>query len=231
MADKIDLSLDDIIKINKKKDRSNKPKVSTRNTNPKVLKSRIRPKIQSHQQQQHQQQTRDSGPAMLHVANLHFGVSDKDLRELFEEIGKIKKAAVHYDKSGRSIGTAEVIFWSRDDATRAIKTYNQRILDGRPMNITLVPSRTTTVASNNNGSNATRGIGIKKGSGIQKRSPQKMGGRNQTTRSPKKGGGSMNNKGPRRQGTKSRPAKKEISAEELDKDLDGYLNNNKMNVD
>jgi THO complex subunit 4 len=224
MTDKIDLSLDDIIKINKKTQKANKTKVTTRNTNSKVLKSKIRPKIP-----QRQQQTRDSGPTMLHISNLHYDVSNKDLKELFEEIGKTKRAAVHYDKSGRSHGTAEVIFWSRDDAIRAIKTYNKRILDGRPMSITLVPSGTS-VVNNSNGPSVTRGVGLKKGSGIQKRSPQKTGGKIQSTRSPKKGVGSTNNKGPRRQGTKGRPAKKEISAEELDKDLDAYTSN-KMLVD
>lgn len=225
------MSLDEIIKINKKKGHSNKPRSAN---NPKVARSKIRAKIQPQQQQQQKtrpQQSRDSGPTMLHIANLHYNVTNKDLQELFEEIGRIKKAAVHYDKSGRSLGTAEVIFFSRDDAIRAIKEYNQRILDGRPMNITLVPSRTTVVIANN----TVKGMGVKKGSGIQKRSPSKAGTRQriQPSRSPRKSGGPIT-KGTRRPGGKaggSRQPKKEISAEQLDRDLEAYTNNNKMNVD
>ncbi|KAK4602395.1 hypothetical protein RGQ29_011445 [Quercus rubra] len=74
----------------------------------------------------------------LYVSNLDSGVTNEDIRELFAEIGDLKRYAVHYDKNGRQSGSAEVVYTRRSDAFAALKRYNNVLLDGRPMRIEIV---------------------------------------------------------------------------------------------
>jgi THO complex subunit 4 len=62
----------------------------------------------------------------------------EDLKDLFEAIGDVKRASVNFDKSGRSLGTATVVFSRRGDAIAAMKKYNGVPLDDSPMKIALI---------------------------------------------------------------------------------------------
>ncbi|KAI9009940.1 hypothetical protein CLU79DRAFT_774609 [Phycomyces nitens] len=71
----------------------------------------------------------------LVVSNLHPRVTEKDLYELFGQMGSVKRAFLHIAPTGKSAGIADVVFAQANDAERARVTYNNVELDGRPMKI------------------------------------------------------------------------------------------------
>ena len=58
------------------------------------------------------------------VKNLKFDILEDDVTELFATVGKVTKAEIVYDRSGRSKGLARVWFARKADAEKAIKEYD-----------------------------------------------------------------------------------------------------------
>ncbi|XAR58154.1 hypothetical protein NMG60_11026557 [Bertholletia excelsa] len=159
----------------------------------------------------------------LYVSNLDNGVTNDDIRELFSEMGQLTRYAVHYDKNGRSSGSAEVVFARRSDAFQALKRYNDVLLDGKPMKIEIVGTNSevpisarVNVVGGANGRRTvvmtTGGRGRGSSSSFNRGSGQKSRGnlRNVRGRSRGRGGG------------RGRKKAMEKSAEDLDKELDNY---------
>ncbi|XP_075891776.1 THO complex subunit 4-A-like [Nelusetta ayraudi] len=234
LADKMSMSLDDIIKLNKKggsgrRGGSSRPAGSsgrgssrparerqsnfrTQRDNRATPYSRPRelPDKWQHDMfddhagvQRSIQNTGSEAIGKLLISNLDFGVSDSDIKELFSEFGSLKKACVHYDRSGRSKGTADVHFETKADALKAIKQYNGVPLDGRPMSIQQVTSDFESRSSQ-----STQG-------GFDR----SRLGQPRVERSERRPGGGAGFRGRGGRGRGNRP---QLTAEELDAQLDAY---------
>ncbi|KAL8525630.1 hypothetical protein ACS0TY_015026 [Phlomoides rotata] len=146
----------------------------------------------------------------LYISNLEYGVSAEDIKELFSEVGDLKRYTIHYDRSGRSKGTAEVVFSRRQDAVAAIKRYNNVQLDGKPMKIELVGTNMSTPATGLPSAGAFGDFGAAPQSGAQGRGGfgRSRGGRGRGFVGRGRGRG--------------RGRDEKVSAEDLDADLEKY---------
>jgi THO complex subunit 4 len=154
----------------------------------------------------------ETGTKIL-ISNLDYGVSNDDIKELYAEVGDIKRCGVHYDRSGRSEGTAEVVFARRGDAVAAVKRYNTVQLDGKPMKVEIVG---TNIASGPARSSASNGVFGREIGALRSGQGRGFAGR------PRGGGGG---RGPRRGHGRGRGrggGGEKVSAEDLDADLEKY---------
>ncbi|KAM7393622.1 hypothetical protein PAMP_020479 [Pampus punctatissimus] len=248
MADKMNMSLDDIIKLNKKggsgrgggssgraggssrsvrgrqnnfnRERNNR---TTPYTRPRELPDKWQHDMFEEHASGHRAPERSAGAersqengGKLLVSNLDFGVSDSDMKELFAEFGELKKASVHYDRSGRSKGTADVHFETKAEALKAMKHYNGVPLDGRPMKIQQVVSDVDTQSSRQSTQSSNRGFDRSRLGQPKFERNERSERSERNDRSERRRGGGRGSRG---RGRGNRP---QLSAEELDAQLDAY---------
>ncbi|GAB7346341.1 hypothetical protein MBLNU457_5056t2 [Dothideomycetes sp. NU457] len=77
--------------------------------------------------------------AKLRVDNIHYDLSEKDLKELFTRIGDIASARMTYDRHDRPTGTAFVTYYSLRDARDAVREFDGANAYGQPIRVTLLP--------------------------------------------------------------------------------------------
>jgi len=78
--------------------------------------------------------------AKIRVENLHWDLSEDDLKELFTRIGPIASVSIVYDRQDRSTGTAYVVYADTRDARTAIQEFDGANANGQPIKLSMVPN-------------------------------------------------------------------------------------------
>jgi cold-inducible RNA-binding protein len=99
-------------------------------------------------------------PSKLYVGNLAYSVSNDDLQQLFSQIGQVQSATVVTDKfSGQSKGFGFVEMTTSEEATNAIRQFNDSELKGRNIKVNEAKPRESSFGGGNRGRDAGGGSG------------------------------------------------------------------------
>lgn len=83
------------------------------------------------------------GPMRLYVGSLHFDITDKMLKEIFEPFGKVDRVELMREDSGKSKGFAFLTFREAEAAKKAMEQLNGFEIAGRPIKVNHVTERGT----------------------------------------------------------------------------------------
>jgi RNA recognition motif-containing protein len=85
----------------------------------------------------------------IYVGNLQYGVTEDELKELFEEFGEVMSVKIINDKySGRSKGYGFVEMSNNNEAKKAIENLNEKDLRGRNIRVNQAREREETPRRN-----------------------------------------------------------------------------------
>ena len=94
----------------------------------------------------------------IYVSNLSFNTSDTELNELFSQFGTVTSAKVITDReTGRSRGFGFVEMSSDTEGDEAMKSLNNKEVEGRAMSVSIAKEKTE--RSNSGGYSNNRGGG------------------------------------------------------------------------
>lgn len=163
MSDKINMSLEDIIKKNKvKKGKQNKTKTHVKDKSkgfnkkakdrnaPKNLKkfgknkpnnadrkkpaNENRPKNENKpQKEKNPEKIERTKKASLFVKGLDFNMTNSQLRDLFIKIGPLKTCGINWNEMGKSKGTGTIEYQKVEDASKALKKLDGTVVLGRTL--------------------------------------------------------------------------------------------------
>lgn len=74
---------------------------------------------------------RDACGTAVTVWNLNYDVDEGEVKTTFERCGRVQDVILHYDRCGRSLGVADVIYSTEVEAERAVTETNGTRMDGR----------------------------------------------------------------------------------------------------
>ncbi|CAN9169660.1 unnamed protein product [Alternaria alternata] len=223
-SNKMEQSLDDILKASKTSRRGRSGRKSTGTGRPATTAAPVGGVSKSTKQQGRQPKAAPTAPAAslggetkIMVSNLPRDIDNAQLQDYFVSavgVGRPKKVLLQYDAQGRSVGSATIIFNKHDQAAKATAALDGVKIDGRPVRVEMLVSAAAIPATTRPASLADRVTQPKKDkpkpATAEKAAPGATRGRGQTR-----------GKGKGRGGREARPKKKTV--EELDAEMADYF--------
>ncbi|KAL7332688.1 hypothetical protein PS15p_201704 [Mucor circinelloides] len=162
------------------------------------------------------------------VENLHYNVTEQDVKELFNTVADVTKAKLIFDQSGRSTGLAYISYQTLSDAEKAIQKYNNIELDGQPMQIK-ISERAASRPRSSGGSrfNSDR-LSNRLGGRLGNSNSNSSSGRRNDREDYRQKRSNRASRPPRNNDKKDDRQKKAPTAEDLDREMESYMKSNSV---